>query len=178
MTSRCHDCDKPLARDGDREHPTNCAHCYEVCWRAVHGDICQWPPVDWEARALAAEALIDVDPADVIALASENERLLAGFNEALARLRAGQPVRSCVCCWCGQHWPQLEGDSFETLRKYTNEHAQVCPANELRIERDKLRARCLELESALTSVCDPSGSDAEHWRRVGDARGVLGKECK
>lgn len=86
MSDRCRDCDKPLASSLDGlarttgRSPTPDQNA--LCWRAWHGDVCQWQPVDW-------------------------------------------------------------------------------------------RARCLELHAALALVCDASGSDADHWSRVNNARGVL-----
>lgn len=54
---RCPDCDAPLARETDRnEHGDHPAAGY-ICWRL--GGPCRRPPVDWRARALAAEAEVE-----------------------------------------------------------------------------------------------------------------------
>lgn len=56
MTARCPICDRPLATDADTEHPTDCAHCYQLCWGVRTMSHCDGDPVDWRARALTAEA--------------------------------------------------------------------------------------------------------------------------
>jgi hypothetical protein len=50
---RCPDCAHPLATEADYAAEGNGAH---LCWRAWNDDHCAYPPVNWRARALAAEA--------------------------------------------------------------------------------------------------------------------------
>lgn len=94
----------------------------------------------------------EIDPDDMRSIVEENERMRKAFDEALQKLTAGQPIHSGVCTWCGQHWPHLDGESYETFRTYTREHAEVCPANDLRIERDRLRAQLEEIQHDLARV--------------------------
>lgn len=109
--------------------------------------------IDWRKRALEAEekvaglaALVNVSPDDVravtdenIRVEAENERLRKAFDDVIKSLESGGPVRVAFCSWCNQRWPQLDGETYETTRKYANEHAQACPAHPLRIERDELK---------------------------------------
>lgn len=52
--TRCPDCDKPIASDED-DNPDDVLRCY----RQWHGDVCQWPPVDWRARCPAMTPVIE-----------------------------------------------------------------------------------------------------------------------
>ena len=96
----------------------------------------------------AARGIIaGLSPDAIQALVDENDRLRKGFDEIIGKLQNGSPVQAGFCCWCGQHWPHLDGESFETLRKYTADHAETCPAHDIRIARDAARARIAELEA-------------------------------
>lgn len=100
----------------------------------------------------AARELLDgLSPQAIQDLVDENDRLRMAFDEAIKTLQAGGSVRSGFCCWCGQHWPQLDGESLETFRKYTVDHAEVCPAHDIRIARDAARR---DLESARLRVTE------------------------
>lgn len=60
---RCHVCDAPLASEEDREERLATApHHFrpDLCWNPVLGFACCRSPVDWRARALAAEAELDL----------------------------------------------------------------------------------------------------------------------
>lgn len=89
----------------------------------------------------ASEIVNGLSPQKIQDLVDENDRLMKAFDEALTKLRNGGSVHAGFCCWCGQHWPHLDGDSFETLRKYTVDHAEACPGHSIRIERDALRRK-------------------------------------
>ncbi len=110
-------------------------------------------------RDLCAEVerlagLVSVSPDDIASVADENDRLLKAFDELIKKLRAGQEVRSAMCTWCGQHWPMLDGEPIEVFRKYTNEHANQCPANGTRAERDAALAKVAALEHRVSEGND------------------------
>ena len=78
----CHECDRPLATKADdaRHDGIDCdghtCWCVEKCWNGLAGR-CEAEPVDWRARALAAEReLCDDDTA----AEKEIERLRAPFR--------------------------------------------------------------------------------------------------
>lgn len=112
-------------------------------------------------------AIVSISPADLRAavdenarLQADNDRLYAAFDQSLKTLRGDKPtVHSVMCTWCGQNWPRLDGESYETARKYTNEHAERCPANYIRIERDQLRAQLAEATRQRDA----------HWREATEA---------
>lgn len=100
-----------------------------------------------ENKRLAA--LAAVSPDDIAAVVAENDRMHAAFDRALKTLHGDKPhVLSVACTWCGQHWPKLAGESYEETRRHTNAHAEICPANEIRIERDRLREQVHVLTAA------------------------------
>ena len=99
------------------------------------------------------ELLVKVHPDDIKSIVAENDRMHAAFDQALTALRTpGMKISSAFCTWCGQHWPKLDGETYEEARRHTMEHAESCPANDIRIERDALRA---ELERL--TVVDAAG---------------------
>lgn len=99
------------------------------------------------------EVLVEVKPDDIKSVVAENDRMHAAFSQAIATLRTpGAKVSSAVCTWCGQHWPKLDGESYEMVRTYTNKHAEACPANDIRIERDALRAEIGRLGREQTTA--------------------------
>jgi len=69
----CRDCDKPLASSLDglaRTTGRTTSDQNALCWRAWHGDICQWPSVDWRARCLAMQPIMEAA-----------ERMLPDWND-------------------------------------------------------------------------------------------------
>jgi hypothetical protein len=57
VASPCPDCDAPLATDDDTRRSMPVAERAAICWRL--GGRCVREPVDWRARALAAEAKLE-----------------------------------------------------------------------------------------------------------------------
>lgn len=70
--ARCPDCDLPIATQADHDATVE-GEGADLCWRAWAGDVCCRTPVDWRARALTAEELLE---------------RLAEFEIALAKFRA------------------------------------------------------------------------------------------
>lgn len=107
------------------------------------------------------EVLVQVHPDDIKSVVDENDRMHAAFDQAMAALRTpGAKVSSAFCTWCGQHWPRLDGESYEEARRHTMEHAESCPANDIRIERDALRAEVSRLTEELGHATAADGD----WR--------------
>lgn len=52
-TDRCHNCDRPHAKENRHKGGCECPACVSVCW-SKWGTTC--PSVDWRERALRAEA--------------------------------------------------------------------------------------------------------------------------
>ena len=121
------------------------------------------------AEAGRLGALVEVSPDDIRDVIAENDRLRAGFDEVIQKLRDGRPVRSAMCTWCGQHWPMLDGETIETFRKYTNKHAETCPAHDIRIERDEARARVADLEAVIARYDAGSHPVCECHHEQGDS---------
>lgn len=67
-SARCPDCDLPLATQADHDATAE-GEGDDLCWRAWAGDVCCRTPVDWRARALAAEARVVELEADLVRLA-------------------------------------------------------------------------------------------------------------
>lgn len=127
--SSCADCDCSL-RHAERDRYTRSADQIEVACEIIDG----------------------LTPQRIQALADENDRLRKAFDETIKSLQAGGSAHSGFCCWCQQHWPHLDGESMETFRKYTMAHAEVCPANDVRIARDAALAEVSRLTAELARV--------------------------
>lgn len=100
MTDRCPICDRPIATADLDGHPggCECEACVSVCWYGP--DRCTGEPVDWRARALAAErerdavreAIIDAHRsyrgarADADELVAERDRLASKVARLERRL--------------------------------------------------------------------------------------------
>lgn len=57
--TRCHECDRPVATQGDHDRcPSDCLceRCTQLCW--VNWGYCTGKKIDWRARALKAEELL------------------------------------------------------------------------------------------------------------------------
>lgn len=75
MPDRCPSCDAPLATMADiRPDDTPRPEDDLLCWRAFHGE-CQREPVDWRARALAAESELAASRLATVGLCARLETL-------------------------------------------------------------------------------------------------------
>lgn len=143
--------------------PTPSADYIDGCNDAI--DIYARPLAD---QLEAARAIIaGLSQQDIQALVDENDRLRKAFDEMIVKLQSGSPIHSASCCWCNQRWPHLDGDSFETIRRYTVDHAETCPAHSIRIERDAARVRIAELETAL-SICGTLQQSSDRLVAIAD----------
>lgn len=90
--ARCPACDRPLATQADYD-ATGEGERTDLCWRAWNNDRCMHPPVDWRARALAAEERIATletglrEVGDMLQAARDDIEALPG-PVTIARLRA------------------------------------------------------------------------------------------
>lgn len=80
-TDRCPVCDAVLATDADfdasRTRGLPQARIAELCWSVVFGSRCIRPPVDWRARALAAEARLRAR--DIVCIPDEQVEMVRGY---------------------------------------------------------------------------------------------------
>lgn len=71
---------------------------------------------------------------------AENSRLRKAFDEVLRNINTGQPVLSALCTFCGEHWPRLDGETFDATKQHGQEHAMQCREHPLRLEIERLKA--------------------------------------
>lgn len=126
-------------------------------------------------RNEALYELIQINPDDLdamlannTAVEAENARLRKAFDEALRSLSAGAHVHSAFCSWCGEHWPRLDGETFEVTKQHAHDHAKQCPEHPLRLEVERLKCGIREALSGR-----PTGVA---WPELGELRRMIGDE--
>lgn len=104
-------------------------------------------------------------------LRDQNAHFRAAFQEMVDKYtdpKNGFKIQHVRCSYCAEAWPRLDGATLEDVQAQTAAHAEVCPKNMVRIERDrardevnKLRTRQQELLSLVANISQSTPLDSE-----------------